>query len=219
MRTEHRLLKQLPTPNPALFLATSLPKQTHTSQIPGNHKATPTNASPLMPPRQPPAIEADASSDDQDSSNSLTENSEPYVFRHSFPEMLPAPSSRRTRKRTAAILSLSDNSDNGDGPSTKRRRRGSKTQQSGDGSVGSGGGSGGSHGNHATPIEIEDIDLTEDPNPLKDALQKQREEQIKAQKEASNQPPSLTKFTCVICMDTPTDLTATNCGEFYPTLS
>jgi hypothetical protein len=89
------------------------------------------------------------------------------------------------------------------GPSTKRRK-----------------------GNHGTKVEqgsatpeatVEEIDLSQDKQDVQDVLQKQREEAVKAQKPEETSTTFAT-FTCVICMDTPTDLTATSCGMYFPRL-
>ncbi|KAF2658665.1 hypothetical protein K491DRAFT_592616 [Lophiostoma macrostomum CBS 122681] len=63
--------------------------------------------------------------------------------------------------------------------------------------------------------KIEEIDLSEDRPVLQDVLQKQREQAIKAQQKPEEQATTLRNFTCVICMDTPTDLTATSCGHLF----
>ncbi|KAF2838442.1 hypothetical protein M501DRAFT_935912 [Patellaria atrata CBS 101060] len=63
------------------------------------------------------------------------------------------------------------------------------------------------------PEEVERVDLVEDQDSL--AIQKQRADQIKAQQEASNKPIRLSTLTCVICLDNPTDLTATSCGHLF----
>ncbi|KAF2087413.1 hypothetical protein K490DRAFT_65801 [Saccharata proteae CBS 121410] len=69
---------------------------------------------------------------------------------------------------------------------------------------------------HATKrlpdTEIEKIDLANDDK-IEDVLKKQREEQVKAQAPPAENPTKLSNITCVICMDTPKDLTATSCGK------
>ena len=72
--------------------------------------------------------------------------------------------------------------------------------------------------NHNSPdiSEIEHIDLADDNTTLAEALQKQRVEQVKAQQAvepAADAPLRLSNLTCVICMDTPKDITATACGR------
>ena len=65
--------------------------------------------------------------------------------------------------------------------------------------------------------DIEEIDLkdVDDDNGLSKALQKQQEMAIKAQrKEESDKPLKLSSLQCIICLESMTDITATNCGEF-----
>jgi hypothetical protein len=163
-----------------------------------------------MPPSRHRPLEIESESDEADSSTYLTDEA-PYVFRRSFPSI---PSNSQTRKRNATVLDSLPSSPSEDEPtpaepSVKRQRRPGERIRTGRATPHA------STGGTDTPAEIEAIDLTEDANPLKDALQKQREDQIKAQREDAGKPLMLTKMTCVICMDTPTDLTATNCGMFF----
>jgi hypothetical protein len=161
-----------------------------------------------MPPsrHRPLQSEEEEEEEEAESSTYLTDEA-PYVFRRSFPT-LPSTSQTQTRKRTAAALSSSPSSppESEPGPSVKRQRRPGERVRTRRATPHA------SAAGTSTPAEIEAIDLTEEANPLKDALQKQREDQIKAQREDAGKPLMLTKMTCVICMDTPTDLTATNCG-------
>lgn len=88
------------------------------------------------------------------------------------------------------------------GPSTKRRRRndGSASQpESG-----------------SAEATVEEIDLSDEKHTVQDVLQKQREEAVKAQARPEEKAPTFNTFNCVICMDTPTDLTATACGTSPP---
>jgi len=126
----------------------------------------------------------------------------------------------QTRKRTAAQavdIEPSSPSDHESGPSRKRQRRPRQDRPTSPQSdaIQSG-------GSRAAPIEIEDIDaidVEEDENPakdaLKDALQKQREEQVKAQREESDKPLKLNNLSCVICMEPVTNITATSCGHIF----
>jgi hypothetical protein len=85
------------------------------------------------------------------------------------------------------------------GPSTKRRKgnHGTKVKQS-----------------STTPeASVEEIDLSQDKQDVQDVLQTQREEAVKARRPEETSTTFAT-FTCVICMDTPTDLTATSCGMY-----
>lgn len=60
--------------------------------------------------------------------------------------------------------------------------------------------------------DVDEIDLLDEKIPLKDVLRKQHLEAVKAQQEPSEKPLRLSTLTCVICMDTPTNITATSCG-------
>lgn len=62
------------------------------------------------------------------------------------------------------------------------------------------------------PATVEEIDLSDESQKVQDVLQKQREEAVKAQTQPEERPTTFTTFNCIICMDTPTDLTATACG-------
>ena len=64
---------------------------------------------------------------------------------------------------------------------------------------------------------IEEVDLVEEDTALADTLKKQRQEQVALQ-EDSQKPTKLSNLSCIICMDTPTNLTATVCGESYTSL-
>lgn len=164
-----------------------------------------------MPPSQHRPVGTDLDDDDLSGSSTYQTDEAPYVFRRSFPSM---PSNSQTRKRNATVLdfdsppsSPSPNEQSAAGPSVKRLRRpGERTRARRAEPLVTTGGTN-------TPSAIEAIDLTEEATPLKEALQKQREDQIKAQREDAGKPLMLTKMTCVICMDTPTDLTATKCGK------
>jgi hypothetical protein len=82
------------------------------------------------------------------------------------------------------------------GPSSKRLRRANVKSKS-------------------PETKIEEIDLRDDKPILQDVLQKQRVEAVKAQQKPEEAATTLRNFTCVICMDTPTDLTATSCGHLF----
>ena len=58
---------------------------------------------------------------------------------------------------------------------------------------------------------IEELDLAEESTALVDTLKKQRQQQVASQDDLQK-PTKLSKITCIICMDAPTDLTATLCG-------
>lgn len=115
---------------------------------------------------------------------------------------MPTATTQTGRKRGAADISSDSASPTDVGPSTPKRRRSTQQEQPA------------SSGSRASPIDIEEIDLATEGNVLQETLQKQRAEQVKAQAPQSDKPATLGTLTCVICMDSPTDLTATSCGEF-----
>lgn len=59
---------------------------------------------------------------------------------------------------------------------------------------------------------IEEIDLAGDDNTIAVTLQKQRAEQVASQQSQGMKGTKLSGSTCTICLDSPTDLTATACG-------
>ena len=61
--------------------------------------------------------------------------------------------------------------------------------------------------------KVQELDLTEQKTPLQEALQKQQEDAVKAQAKPEETVTTFNSFNCVICMDNPTDLTATACGR------
>ncbi|KAH4067818.1 hypothetical protein HBI70_108790 [Parastagonospora nodorum] len=84
------------------------------------------------------------------------------------------------------------------GPSSKRQKRDDgTTSRRGSGAM-----------------KMEEVDLTEEA-PVQDVLQKQREDAVKAQTKPEEKPTTFNTFNCVICMDMPTDLTATACGHLF----
>jgi L-lactate dehydrogenase len=64
------------------------------------------------------------------------------------------------------------------------------------------------------PAKAEEVDLTSDKTSAQEVLQKQREDAVKAQAKPEETVTTFNTFNCVICMDNPTDLTATACGRF-----
>jgi hypothetical protein len=85
------------------------------------------------------------------------------------------------------------------GPSAKRQKRHDGTAAEAQGS------------SNKSPAKMEEIDLSQDDDVL-DVLKKQREEAIKAQARPEETVTAFNTFNCVICMDRPTDITATACG-------
>ncbi|KAF2746189.1 hypothetical protein M011DRAFT_495036 [Sporormia fimetaria CBS 119925] len=71
-------------------------------------------------------------------------------------------------------------------------------------------------GNSENPFtDIEEIDLSDDRADLQEILQKQRAEAVKAQEKPTEEATTFNTFNCVVCMDTPTDITATSCGHLF----
>ncbi|KAL1591796.1 hypothetical protein SLS59_010068 [Nothophoma quercina] len=85
------------------------------------------------------------------------------------------------------------------GPSSKRQKREDQTAVEGS----------------KPPAKIEEIDLSQDDDTVLEVLQKQREEAVKAQARPEETITTFNTLTCVICMDKPTDLTATACGHLF----
>lgn len=88
------------------------------------------------------------------------------------------------------------------GPSAKRQKRHDGTAAEAQGS------------SNRSSAKIEEIDLSQDDDVL-DVLKKQREEAIKAQARPEETVTAFNTFNCVICMDRPTDITATACGHLF----
>ncbi|MBE7180264.1 MAG: hypothetical protein INR71_03485, partial [Terriglobus roseus] len=71
-------------------------------------------------------------------------------------------------------------------------------------------------------ISLVDSDSDSAHDPLRAALQRQREDQVNAQRAPAaagddpDAPLKLTRLTCAICLEQPTDLTATSCGACPP---
>lgn len=57
--------------------------------------------------------------------------------------------------------------------------------------------------------------MTDDSIPVAQVLQKQRLDAVKAQAKPEETKSTFNTFTCVICMDSPTDLSATACGHLF----
>jgi hypothetical protein len=87
------------------------------------------------------------------------------------------------------------------GPSAKRQKRENDTATETQGVV-------------AESVKAEELNLTDDKKPVKEILQKQREDAVKAQARPEETHTTFNTINCVICMDNPTDLTATSCGRF-----
>jgi hypothetical protein len=85
------------------------------------------------------------------------------------------------------------------GPSAKRQKRDDGTA--------------GKHESPASP-KMDEVDLTDEKTTVQEVLQKQREDAVKSQAKQEEKPTTFNTFSCVICMDQPTDLTATACGTY-----
>jgi hypothetical protein len=83
------------------------------------------------------------------------------------------------------------------GPSAKRQKREDGTAGKPEG---------------AESLKVEEVDLTDEKSTVHEVLQKQREDAVKSQTKPEEKPTTFNSFNCVICMDMPTDLTATACG-------
>jgi hypothetical protein len=60
--------------------------------------------------------------------------------------------------------------------------------------------------------KTDEVDLIDEKQSVNEVLQKQREDAVKSQTKPEEKPTTFNNFNCVICMDMPTDLTATACG-------
>jgi hypothetical protein len=148
----------------------------------------------------------------------LTRNSSPP---HS-PPLSPSMAPRRSRKRRADQLSGSNEASSAQapatnatpGPSTRstKRRRTRSIENSRPSTSHSTTSKSGRPRRQA--IEIEDVINVDEDNVLNDTLQKQRQEQIASQKAVEgDKPQKLSTLSCTICLENPTDLTATACGK------
>ncbi|KAK8162287.1 hypothetical protein IWX90DRAFT_435144 [Phyllosticta citrichinensis] len=131
---------------------------------------------------------------------------------------------KRSRAAAASTSSSRTTPESSSGPSHKRPRLNSASMPQRRASRGDSSRSGFTTGtlntnSHNTPdvSEIEHIDLADDKTSLAEALQKQRVEQVKAQAERppADAPLRLSNITCVICMDSPKNITATACGHVF----
>ncbi|KAL1798096.1 hypothetical protein ACET3X_002133 [Alternaria dauci] len=89
------------------------------------------------------------------------------------------------------------------GPSAKRQKRSDGTAAGLE-----------DEGKHAE--KVDEVDLTtEQKSPLQQALQKQQVDAVETQTKPEETVTTFNSFNCVICMDNPTDLTATACGHLF----
>ncbi|ORY07049.1 hypothetical protein BCR34DRAFT_468758, partial [Clohesyomyces aquaticus] len=108
----------------------------------------------------------------------------------SSPIQAPPP---RTRRRTVTPGPSA--------PSAKRLKKNNKT------AVGK--------ASQSPETKIEEIDLSDPTVPIEEVLQKQRAEAVNAQQRPEEKATTFNTFNCVICMDNPTDITATSCGHLF----
>lgn len=69
----------------------------------------------------------------------------------------------------------------------------------------------------AGEASVEELDMVEidSDRKLEEFRKKQQAELINQQnREKADKPVKLTDFQCIICLDSPTDLTVTHCGKF-----
>ncbi|KAG9193960.1 hypothetical protein G6011_03995 [Alternaria panax] len=134
------------------------------------------------------------------STRSHPEASRPDRLANGYVDLTSAPDSpptRTARKRESPTP----------GPSAKRQKRD-------DGSAAEVGEPGKSE--EGDKRQVGEVDLTQEPkSPLQDALQKQRADAVRVQARPEETVTTFNSFNCVICMDNPTDLTATACGHLF----
>ncbi|CAI9629836.1 l-lactate dehydrogenase a [Alternaria burnsii] len=115
-----------------------------------------------------------------------------YVDLTSAPDSSPTGTARKRESPTP-------------GPSAKRQKRGDGSAAGVDDKV-----------EEDEKVEkVDEVDLTEPRSPLQEALQKQQADAVKAQAKPEETVTTFNSFNCVICMDNPTDLTATACGHLF----
>jgi hypothetical protein len=166
-----------------------------------------------------PTTPHDDSNSDADSDLFSPQSFEAGIFSNRNPNMpVRRTAGSRARKRTATQAAADLGGDDADNEATEgaaaalepsRKRRDTGTGRS-------------SRRAQGKPIVIDDVDDENndaEAGRLKETLQKQREEQVKAQlREEGAEPPRLNRSQCVICMDSFTDMTATSCGMSFLSL-
>lgn len=65
------------------------------------------------------------------------------------------------------------------------------------------------------PDKIDEVDLrdVDDDTGLSKVLEQQRAETVKAQQKETGKPITFSNIVCVVCLEPPTNITATHCGE------
>ena len=143
---------------------------------------------------------------------------------------MPPTTKRASRQNQASRLEITDQDqdeipDSGSQQQPRKRRRLSRESAARtrrtvvDEAEASGSGSSNSNApgeNVIMPIEIEDVENVTEESKMGSTLQKQRADQILSQQDIPNgRSLKFGEITCVICMDNPTDLTATACGHVF----
>ncbi|KAF2126711.1 hypothetical protein P153DRAFT_296943 [Dothidotthia symphoricarpi CBS 119687] len=138
----------------------------------------------------------------------------PFPYHSSLPPAHDMPTNTRSHDARPARLpnGYVDLTSAPDSPPHRRKRQSptpgpSKRHKRGDGSA--------VKGDSDTPETVDEIDLSDDKLSMQAMLQKQREDAIRLQAKPEEKPTTFNTITCVICMDTPTDLTATACGHLF----
>ncbi|KAF2710136.1 hypothetical protein K504DRAFT_476207 [Pleomassaria siparia CBS 279.74] len=142
----------------------------------------------------------------------------PYIDVEERPAM--PPSLNRGPRLPNGYVDLTAGSENTSAaiPATRRKRNSLSPGPSVKRAKNNEGGLGSTSATRVPPspgARIEEIDLSDDKIDIQDMLQKQRAEVVKAQQKPEEKPTTFNTFTCVICMDTPTDITATSCGHLF----
>ncbi|KAI9837288.1 MAG: hypothetical protein M1819_000362 [Sarea resinae] len=122
----------------------------------------------------------------------------------SHPDTMP----RTANKRTIAEVNASD-------PATPSKGKRRKATPSSSASNAAGRKASSQVPSNAASIEEVDLVDVDDDASLSAALQKQRADQIQAQRQKGDESNRFGTMTCVICMEIPTDLTATDCGHLF----
>lgn len=166
--------------------------------------------SPIILPRSRPQAESYRGSDTPDlflnfEDSSLPQSPQPLITRASsivdLTESSPTDMSASSRKRKPAS--------EGNQTPLKRRLGATPTgfdESSNSQSVGSG------------DAKVEELDMVEvDSDPKLEEFRKRQQAELIGQqnREKADKPVKLTDFQCIICLDSPTDLTVTHCGEYY----
>ena len=129
-----------------------------------------------------------------------------------LPRPIGEPTSTRIHRRTSSnSANTATNNASTSGPSSKRQRTSTTNPSQ-------------APPTFSTLKSIEQIDLSQDSDPdnaaLSSTLAKQRSDAITSQSNSSRNAETagkskLNTLQCTVCLDTPTDLTATSCGHTF----